>query len=108
MNLKLFMSGENQKWQRRKTLSNNEKNRFYSLQEFVKFCLKNGVTNTDKIDSTVYSHYVQHLKHVKKNSARTRLYKGYIVKSLLSHGSAQFIPNPWRAYVNSGEYKERI
>jgi hypothetical protein len=100
MNLKAILAGEEQKWRRRhKALSANEKHRFYYLREFIQFCLKAGVDDTEKIDNKVYSNYVRYLKHAKNNNERTRLDKCYVVKKFLEENNCLFIPNPWRAYA---------
>ena len=83
MNLKAILAGEEQKWRRRyKALSANEKHKFYYLREFIQFCLKEGIDDTEKIDNKVYSNYVRYLKHAKNNNERTRLDKCYVVKKL--------------------------
>jgi len=105
MNLNLFLEGEEQKKRRRKELSINEKHKFYYCKEFIKFCLKQGVLDTKDVDGKIYANFVKYLKYDKKNKARTRLDKCYIVKSFLKNSDSPFKPNPWRSYAkNTGKH----
>lgn len=107
MDLRAILAGEEKKWlRRRKNLSPADKHRFYYIREFIKFCLKEGIDTTEKIDNKIYSNYVRYLKHTKNNSERTRLDKCYVVKQFLEKYGCSFKPNPWRAYARQN--KNRI
>ena len=93
------MRGENKKWQRRKTLSSNDKHKFYCVRTFINFCLKSDVIDTNQIDRNVYSRYVQHLKHTLNNNERTILDSCYVVKSFLKKSKCPLTINPWRRYA---------
>ena len=88
------------------SVSSSEKYKFYTLRQFINYCVDHKVNDVVNVDNKIYSNFARYLSQ--KDAELTKYNKLLTIKKFLENYGCKFSPNPRRAYVaRTNKHKQK-
>jgi len=98
MNLQAYILNQEKLEARHKKKTANEKYIFYTMRQFIEYCLSYNIDAVENVDNRLWSNFVRHLSQ--KDTELTKYKKLCVIKKFLANNGGRFAPNPGRRHVS--------